>query len=100
MFISQILVHSADVENVLRVLSVEVPAREKDDLKEEPIVRKLRKVCLNPALHQSVLSNVIVARQEAPATTAFSRRAWRGACRRRDGSHMIFNQSLQSVILV
>ena len=29
---------------MLRVFSMEVPAREKDDLKEEPIVVKLRKV--------------------------------------------------------
>lgn len=41
----QISVHSADVKSVLRVFSIEVPAREKDDLKEEPIVVKLRKVC-------------------------------------------------------
>jgi hypothetical protein len=38
-------VHSADVKGVLRVYSIEVPAREKDDLKEDPIVVKLRKVC-------------------------------------------------------
>lgn len=36
--------HAADVKSVLRVFSLEVPAREKDDLKEEPIVVKLRKV--------------------------------------------------------
>lgn len=41
----QISVHTADVKTVLRVYSLEVPAREKDDLKEEPIVVKLRKVC-------------------------------------------------------
>ncbi|KAH9855338.1 actin depolymerizing protein [Lenzites betulinus] len=40
---AKISVHSADVKSVLRVYSVEVPAREKDDLKEEPIVVKLRK---------------------------------------------------------
>jgi hypothetical protein len=38
-------VHTADVKNVLRVFSIEVPAREKDDLKEDPIVIRLRKVC-------------------------------------------------------
>ena len=32
------------MKSVLRVYSIEVPAREKDDLKEEPIVIKLRKV--------------------------------------------------------
>lgn len=48
---SQISVHSADVKSVLRVFSVEVPAREKDDLKEEPIVAKLRKVCVQPGLY-------------------------------------------------
>ncbi|KAI0084158.1 actin depolymerizing protein [Irpex rosettiformis] len=40
---AKISVHSADVKSVLRVFSIEVPAREKDDLKEEPIVIKLRK---------------------------------------------------------
>lgn len=40
----QISVHTADVKQVLRVFSLEVPAREKDDLTEEPIVVKLRKV--------------------------------------------------------
>lgn len=38
--------HVADVKQVLRVFSIEVPAREKDDLKEDPIVVKLRKVCV------------------------------------------------------
>jgi hypothetical protein len=37
-------VHTADVKEVLRVFSIEVAAREKDDLKEEPIVVRLRKV--------------------------------------------------------
>jgi hypothetical protein len=40
----QISVHAADVKQVLRVYSLDVPAREKDDLKEEPIIIKLRKV--------------------------------------------------------
>ena len=40
---AKISVHTADVKAVLRVYSMEVPAREKDDLKEEPIVIKLRK---------------------------------------------------------
>ncbi|PSR70594.1 hypothetical protein EW026_g1636 [Hermanssonia centrifuga] len=40
---AKISVHAADVKQVLRVFSIEVPAREKDDLKEEPIVVKLRK---------------------------------------------------------
>ncbi|KAG6919799.1 hypothetical protein DXG01_000300 [Tephrocybe rancida] len=40
---SQISVHTADVKLVLRVYSIEVAAQEKDDLKEEPIVVKLRK---------------------------------------------------------
>jgi len=42
--VSQISVHAADVKQVLRVYSVEVAAREKDDLKEDPIVVRLRKV--------------------------------------------------------
>lgn len=41
----QISVHLADVKHVLRVFSIEVPAREKEDLKEDPIVVRLRKVC-------------------------------------------------------
>ncbi|KIP12109.1 hypothetical protein PHLGIDRAFT_113898 [Phlebiopsis gigantea 11061_1 CR5-6] len=40
---AKISVHAADVKQVLRVFSVEVPAREKDDLKEDPIIIKLRK---------------------------------------------------------
>ncbi|KAG1876963.1 uncharacterized protein F5891DRAFT_175474 [Suillus fuscotomentosus] len=40
---AKISVHAADVKQVLRVYSIEVPAREKDDLKEDPIVVKLRK---------------------------------------------------------
>jgi len=37
-------VHAADVKSVFRVYSIDVAAREKDDLKEEPIVVRLRKV--------------------------------------------------------
>ncbi|XP_006463294.1 hypothetical protein AGABI2DRAFT_194162 [Agaricus bisporus var. bisporus H97] len=40
---AKISVHTADVKNVLRVFSIEVPARERDDLREEPIVIRLRK---------------------------------------------------------
>ncbi|KAI0066835.1 actin depolymerizing protein [Artomyces pyxidatus] len=40
---AKISVHSADVKSILRVFSIEVAAREKDDLKEEPIVVRLRK---------------------------------------------------------
>ena len=36
--------HTADVKEVLRVYSIEVAAREKDDLNEDPIVTRLRKV--------------------------------------------------------
>ena len=36
--------HAADVKTVFRVYSIDIPAREKDDLKEEPIVARLRKV--------------------------------------------------------
>ncbi|KIM70747.1 hypothetical protein SCLCIDRAFT_101035 [Scleroderma citrinum Foug A] len=39
----KISVHTADVKGVLRVYAIEVAAREKDDLKEEPIVDRLRK---------------------------------------------------------
>jgi len=40
---AKISVHSADVKDVLRVYSIEVAAHEKDDLKEDPIVVRLRK---------------------------------------------------------
>jgi hypothetical protein len=40
---AKISVHAADVKNVLRVYSIEVAAREKDDLNEDPIVTRLRK---------------------------------------------------------
>jgi len=40
---AKISVHTADVKQVIRVFSIEVPAREKDDLKEDPIVVRLRK---------------------------------------------------------
>lgn len=40
---AKISVHTTDVKQVLRVYSIEVPARERDDLKEDPIVVKLRK---------------------------------------------------------
>ncbi|KAF5357059.1 hypothetical protein D9756_006525 [Leucocoprinus leucothites] len=42
-FILVISVHTADVKAVLRVFSIEVPAKDHDDLKEEPIIVKLRK---------------------------------------------------------
>ncbi|KAG1753628.1 uncharacterized protein EDB91DRAFT_1098961 [Suillus paluster] len=40
---AKISVHAADVKQVLRVYSIEVAARERDDLKEDPIVVRLRK---------------------------------------------------------
>jgi len=40
---AKISVHAADVKTVLRVYAIEVAAREKDDLKEEPIVLRLRR---------------------------------------------------------
>ncbi|CAL1699493.1 unnamed protein product [Somion occarium] len=40
---AKVSVHTADVKQVLRTFSLEVPAREKDDLKYDPIVIKLRK---------------------------------------------------------
>lgn len=36
--------HAADVKTALKVYSIEVAAREKDDLNEGPIVVRLRKV--------------------------------------------------------
>ncbi|KAJ7359144.1 actin depolymerizing protein [Mycena albidolilacea] len=40
---AKISVHSSDVKKVLRVFSIEVAGGEKDDLKEDPIVVRLRK---------------------------------------------------------
>ncbi|KAJ7634747.1 actin depolymerizing protein [Roridomyces roridus] len=40
---AKISVHAADVKGTLRVFSIEVAAREKDDLNEDPIVVRLRK---------------------------------------------------------
>ncbi|KAH7907294.1 hypothetical protein BJ138DRAFT_1070480 [Hygrophoropsis aurantiaca] len=40
---AKISVHTADVKSVFRVYSIEVPAHEKNDLNEDPIVVKLRK---------------------------------------------------------
>ncbi|GLB42333.1 putative adf-like domain-containing protein [Lyophyllum shimeji] len=40
---AKISVQAADVKAVLRVYSIEVAAREKDDLKEDPIIVRLRK---------------------------------------------------------
>ncbi|KAJ3742724.1 ADF-like domain-containing protein [Lentinula detonsa] len=40
---AKISVHAADVKAVLRVYSIEVAAREKDDMNEEPIILRLRK---------------------------------------------------------
>ncbi|KAF8552089.1 ADF-like domain-containing protein [Imleria badia] len=39
---AKISVHAANVKQVLRVYSIEVAAREKDDLKEKPIISRLR----------------------------------------------------------
>ncbi|TFK26588.1 actin depolymerizing protein [Coprinopsis marcescibilis] len=40
---AKVSVHTADVKNVLRVFSIEVAAREKEDLNEDPIVLRMRK---------------------------------------------------------
>ncbi|KXN82197.1 Coactosin [Leucoagaricus sp. SymC.cos] len=40
---AKISVHTADVKAVLNAFSIEVAARERDDLKEDPIVIRLRK---------------------------------------------------------
>ncbi|KZT03816.1 actin depolymerizing protein [Laetiporus sulphureus 93-53] len=40
---AKISVHAADVKSILRAYSIEVPAREKGDLEEEPIIVRLRK---------------------------------------------------------
>jgi len=40
---AKISVHAADVKTVLRVYSIEVAAEKKEDLNEEPIIKRLRK---------------------------------------------------------
>ena len=45
---AKISVHAADVKTVLRTFSIEVAAKDKDDLEEEPIVVRLRKVRSRP----------------------------------------------------
>lgn len=53
----QISVHAADVKSVFRVYSIDVAAREKDDLKEDPIIVRLRKVFVlnsRPSLSQDL----------------------------------------------
>lgn len=41
---AQISVQAADVKSVLKAYSIEVAAQSKDDLKEDPIIKRLRKV--------------------------------------------------------
>jgi len=40
---AKVSVHAADVKKVLNTYSIEVAAKDKDDLDEEPIVKRLRK---------------------------------------------------------
>jgi hypothetical protein len=59
MFLGKISVHAADVKSVFRVYAIDVPAKEKDDLKEDPIVVRLRKVFFpnsRPSLSQDLTS--------------------------------------------
>ncbi len=44
-------VHLAGVKNVLSAYSIEVATQERDDLKEDPIVKRLRKVRDLPLTH-------------------------------------------------
>lgn len=63
--------HAADVKSVFRAYSIDVAAREKDDLKEEPIVVRLRKVVI-PTLCPDVNELTLPSRLEAPVTMACS----------------------------
>ena len=63
--------HAADVKSVFRAYSIDVAAREKDDLKEEPIVVRLRKV-VTPTCAIDVNELTFPSRPEAPVTTACS----------------------------
>ncbi|CCA72796.1 related to coactosin [Serendipita indica DSM 11827] len=40
---AKLSVHTADVKSVLRIFSIEVAAKDKEDLEEEPIIVRLRK---------------------------------------------------------
>ena len=64
--------HAADVKQVLRAFAIEVPAREKDDLKEEPIVVKLRKVRYSsiPYLPNVIAYAVLFTRRAEQVTMA------------------------------
>jgi len=66
-------VHTADVKGALPVYSIEVAARERDDLKEDPIVVRLRKVRnLSELLAAYIYSwtETIMVRLAAQATMA------------------------------
>lgn len=64
------------MKTVLRVFSIEVAAREKDDLNEEPIIIRLRKVRPISMPHNSILvqslnsTNLALRRLAVRATTA------------------------------
>ena len=63
--------HAADVKSVFRTYSIDVPAREKDDLKEDPIVVRLRKV-IGPMLHLLVVKELtLLSRLGVQATTVY-----------------------------
>jgi hypothetical protein len=64
-------VHAADVKSVFRAYSIDVAAREKDDLKEEPIVVRLRKV-VTPTCAIDVNELTLPSRPEAPVTMVCS----------------------------
>lgn len=64
-------VHLAGVKNVLSAYSIEVATQERDDLKEDPIVKRLRKVRDLP-FDASEISHARTKRQAVPATTAFN----------------------------
>lgn len=60
--------HTADVKEVLKVYSVEIAARERDDLKEDPIVVKLRKASWTPHCSDDVADiYCLKPRLEVPA---------------------------------
>jgi len=66
----QISVHAADVKTVLRVYSIEVAAEKKEDLIEEPIVKRLRKV--RPPLYLVFVHSYLSSfRPAGRATMAF-----------------------------
>ena len=67
----QVSVHSADVKGVICVYSLEVPARDKSDLEEDPIVIRLRKVRLFSVVFSLADDSLTINRQAVHLMTVY-----------------------------